>query len=73
MFNIFNKFMNGFMTIGDTVIMNIDKYSSKVCLVVGLVALVLSIFGYEKGKKISIISPAVYVIVQIFIDVWFGI
>lgn len=73
MFNIFDKFMDGFMSIGDSLIMNIDKYSNKVCLIVGLVALVLAIFGYEKGKKIALVSPAVYVILQIFLDVWFGV
>ncbi len=73
MFNIFDKFMNGFINIGDAVIMNIDKYSYQAFLIVGLVALILSIFGYGKGKKIALISPVVYVILQIFLEVWFGV
>ena len=74
---MFNKMINGFMDYfleaGEIVLENIDKFSFKACLIVGLVALVLSIFGYEKGKKIATLSPAVYIIIQIFLDVWFGI
>ena len=74
MFNIlFDRFMDGFMAVGDAVIMNIDKYSNQACLIIGLVALILAIFGYEKGKKIALLSPAVYVVLQIFLSVWFGI
>ena len=73
MLNIFDKFMDGFMAVGDTVIMNIDKYSNQACLIIGLVALILAIFGYDKGKKIATLSPVVYIIIQIFLEVWFGI
>lgn len=74
MFNkITNGFMEGFINVGDAIISNIDKFSFEVCLLVGLVALVLSVFGYEKGKKISLISPAVYTLLQIFLKVWFGV
>lgn len=58
---------------GDKIILLINEYSFNACLLIGLVALVLSIFGYDKGKKISLISPAVYIILQIFLEVWFGV
>lgn len=65
---MFSKIESWLMAKGE-----IDKFSFKVCLLVGLVALVLSVFGYSKGKKIATISPSVYVILQIFMKVWFGV
>lgn len=63
---MFDKFLKGAGSIGDGILLNIDKYSFNVCLLVGLVALILYVFGYEKGKRVATISPAVYVIIQIF-------
>ncbi|WP_018592644.1 hypothetical protein [Terrisporobacter glycolicus] len=34
-------------------------------VVVGLIALVLYVFGWEKGKSIGFMMPAVYIIIQI--------
>lgn len=34
-------------------------------VVVGLIALVLSVFGWKKGKEIGFMCPAIYVILQI--------
>ena len=74
---MFDKIMNGFMenfiNAGDKIINNIDKFSLEACLLIGFVALILSVFGYKKGKHIALISPAVYVIIQIFLITWFGI
>ena len=66
-------FMNRFLSTGEVVLKNIDKLSFQACLLVGFIALILSIFGYDKGKKVALISPAVYIIIQIFLEVWFGI
>lgn len=68
-----DKFIGWICSIGDVIVLSIDKYSFEICLLVGLVALILSIFGYDKGKKIATISPAVYVIIQIFLKGWFGV
>lgn len=68
-----DKFMNYFLESGEILLENIDKFSFQACLIIGLVALVLSIFGYDKGKKIAALSPAIYIILQIFLDIWFGI
>jgi len=68
-----DKFINLFCSIGDNVVISIDKYSFEVCLLIGLVALILSVFGYEKGEKIATISLAAYDIIQIFLKGWFGV
>lgn len=60
-------------SVGNVIVLSIDKYSFKICLLVGLGALIFAIFGYDKGKKIATISPAVYVIIQIFLKGWFGV
>lgn len=70
---MFGKIESWLMSKGDSIVLSIDKFSFEACLIVGLVALVLSIFGYSKGKKAATISPAVYVILQIFMKVWFGV
>lgn len=70
---ILNGLMGSFLKAGENLLKNVDKFSFNVCLIVGLVALILSIFGYKKGKKIALISPAIYVILQIFLSVWFGV
>ena len=38
-------------------------------IVAGLIALVLYIFGWEKGKNWSMMCPAIYVILQIIVKV----
>jgi hypothetical protein len=38
-------------------------------MVIGLIALVLSIFGWKKGKEIGFICPAIYIIFQIIVKV----
>lgn len=58
---------------GDQFILLIDNYSFNTCLLVGLVALILYIFGYDKGKKLATLSPAVYIVIQIFLKAWFGV
>lgn len=70
---MFDKFLKGAGSIGDAILLNIDKYSFNVCLLVGLVALILYVFGYEKGKRVATISPAMYIIIQIFMKGWFGV
>lgn len=38
-------------------------------VVAGLIALVLYIFGWEKGKKVGLMCPAIYIILQIIVKV----
>ncbi len=42
---MFSKIESWLMAKGDLIVLSIDKFSFKVCLLVGLVALVLSVFG----------------------------
>lgn len=70
---MFGKIESWLMSKGDSIVLSIDKFSFEACLIVGLVALVLYVFGYDKGKKIATISPAIYVILQIFLKGGFGI
>lgn len=70
---MFDKFLKGAGSIGDGILLNIDKYSFNVCLLVGLVALILYVFGYEKGKRVATISPAMYIIIQILLWGMFGV
>lgn len=74
---MFNKavdiVMKYFLEGGEIVLKGINTLSFDTCLLIGLVALVLSIFGWDKGKKIATLSPAIYVIIQIFLEVWFGV
>ncbi len=70
---LFNKLLNIINNLGDFIVSSIDLYSFQACLLVGLVALILYIFGYDKGKKIATVSPAVYIIIQIFMKAWFGV
>ena len=44
-----------------------------VCLIVGLLGLILSIYGVKKGKNVAIISPVIYVLIKIFGGVILGI
>lgn len=34
-------------------------------MVIGLIALVLYIFGWEKGKRVGLMCPAIYIIINI--------
>ena len=43
--------------------------SYDILLVTGLIALVLSIFGWEKGKNIGFMCPAIYIIIEIIVGV----
>ena len=43
--------------------------SYEILLVTGLIGLVLSLFGWEKGKRIGTMSPAVYIILRIIVKV----
>ena len=70
---LFNKFSDIIDTFGDFIVVYIDIYSFQICMLVGIVALILYIFGYDKGKKIATVSPAIYIVIQIFLKAWFGI
>lgn len=65
--------MDGFMSLIETILIGINKYSFNICLLTGMIALILYVYGYKKGKTIASVSPAVYVILQIVLKGWFGV
>lgn len=70
---MFNKVMDCFFYVFKSMLVYINNYSFYVGVLVGLVALILYAYGYKKGKRIAMLSPAVYVLLQLFLEVWFGV
>ncbi len=64
--NKLNEFLGQF---GAECLETISIVSFDWLVVIGLIALVLSIFGWDKGKKVGMMCPAVYVILQILAKV----
>jgi len=54
---------------GYQLLINIDKFSFNICLIAGFIALLLYVFGYDKGKRWAFIIPCVYLILNIVIGV----
>lgn len=47
--------------------LNIISYD--LLMVIGLISLVIYIFGWEKGKRCGMICPVIYIIIQIIVKV----
>ena len=70
--NIMDNFLHpieSFKEFGYQLLINIDKFSFNICLLTGFIALLLYVFGYNKGKKWAFIIPCVYLILNIIIGV----
>lgn len=70
--NIMDNFLHpieSFKEFGYQLLINIDKFSFNICLLAGFIALLLYVFGYDKGKKWAFIIPCVYLILNIIIVV----
>jgi hypothetical protein len=50
-----------------------SEISFNVCLITGMLALILYVFGLEKGKKWATLSPAIYLLIKIISSLVFGI
>lgn len=61
--------IESFKEFGYQLLINIDKFSFNICLLAGFIALLLYVFGYDKGKKWAFIIPCVYLILNIIIGV----
>lgn len=46
-------------------LITVIEVSSDVCLIVGLIALILYIFGYKKGKHIPLLSWGINILIKI--------
>lgn len=66
----FSNKWNEFLT---ELITTITELSSDVCLIVGLVAAILFIFGWKKGKDVPILAWAIHLIIQIIGKVILGV
>lgn len=78
--------MDKFMEIGDNILhpieflqevgynllVAIQDYSFNICLVAGFIALILYVFGYDKGKRWAFVIPCMYLILNIIIGVLTG-
>lgn len=70
--NIMDNFshpIESFKEFGCQLLINIDKFSFNICLLAGFIALLLYVFGYDKGKKWAFIIPCIYLILNIIIGV----
>lgn len=79
--------MDKFMEIGDNILhpieflqevgynllVAIQNYSFNICLVAGFIALILYVFGYDKGKRWAFVIPCIYLILNIVIGVLTGV
>ena len=75
--------MDKFMEIGDNILhpieflqevgynllVAIQDYSFNICLVAGFIALILYVFGYDKGIRWAFVIPCIYLILNIIIGV----
>ncbi len=52
---------------GYKLLIAIQEYSLNVCLIAGFIALILYVFGYEKGKRWAFMLPCIYIILNIII------
>jgi hypothetical protein len=54
---------------GYELLVTIEKFSFNVCLVAGFIALLMYVFGHEKGKRWAFMIPCIYLILNIIIGV----
>lgn len=64
---------NNFCELMDTALHFINDISFNVSLVVGMVALILYVFGWTDGKKWATLSPVIYMLVRLISNLMFGI
>lgn len=64
-----NKLNNFLAQFGMECLETLALVSFKLLLVIGLIGFILAIFGSDKGKKVAMLSPVIYVIIQILAKV----
>lgn len=70
--NILDNFIHPIDFLQETgykLLIAIQNYSFNICLITGFLALILYIFGYEKGKRWAFIMPCIYILLNIIIGV----
>jgi hypothetical protein len=54
---------------GYKLLVAIQDYSFNICLVAGFIALILYVFGYDKGKRWAFVILCIYLILNIIVGV----
>ena len=70
--NILDNFIHPIDFLQETgykLLIAIQNYSFNICLITGFLALILYIFGYEKGNRWAFIMPCIYILLNIIIGV----
>ena len=60
-----NMLKNFIVESGIETLETVSIASREILIIIGMVALILYLFGYKKGKDIAFICPAIYYIIQI--------
>ena len=60
-----NMLKNFIVESGIEILETVSIASREILIIIGMVALILYLFGYKKGKDIDFICPAIYYIIQI--------
>lgn len=60
-----NMLKNFIVESGIEILETVSIASREILIIIGMVALILYLFGYKKGKDIAFICPAIYYIIQI--------
>lgn len=55
------------------ILQNLVLSSYWICLIGGVIGLILFVFGCQKGKKMAMVSPAIYIIIRILGSVILGV
>lgn len=64
---------DNFCKLVDATLQFISDVSFNTCLVVGMVALILYVFGWDDGKKWATLSPVIYLLIKIIGNLVFGV
>ena len=70
--NILDNFIHPIDFLQETgykLLIAIQNYSFNICLITGFLALILYVFGYEKGKRWAFIIPCIYILLNIITGV----
>ena len=62
-----NRILSFLIKFSTEIFETISLISYDLLVVAGLIGLILYIFGYEKGKELGMICPALYIILQIIV------
>ena len=60
-----NMLKNFIFESGIEILETLSIVSKEILIITGVIALILYLFGYKKGKDIAFICPAIYYIIQI--------